>query len=85
MSRRVLRGKGKPFPYSGADADLPHAGGIVATPAGDVEDAVPYKSHRPHPFPPPAGEGAAHKGGRRGRTRRDRNVEMTAVVEGMRT
>ena len=34
---------------------------------------------RPHPFPPPAGEGAAHKGGRRGRTRRDRNVEMTAA------
>ncbi len=34
---------------------------------------------RPHPFPPPAGEGAAHKGGRRGRTWRDRNVEMTAT------
>ena len=33
---------------------------------------------RPHPFPPPAGEGAAHKGGR-GRTWRDRNVEMTAT------
>ena len=43
----------------------------------------PFRSvrpRRPHPFPPPAGEGAAHKGGRRGRTRRDRNVEMTAAV-----
>ena len=28
---------------------------------------------------PPAGEGAAHKGGRRARTRRDRDVEMTAA------
>ena len=35
---------------------------------------------RPHPVPPPAGEGAAHKGGRRGRTRRERNVEMTAAA-----
>ena len=41
---------------------------------------------RPHPFPPRVGagvldgpEGAAHKGGRRGRTWRDRNVEMTAT------
>ena len=37
------------------------------------------RPRRPHPFPPPAGEGAAHKGGRRGRTRRDRTVEMTAA------
>ena len=34
---------------------------------------------RPHPFPPPAGEGVAHKGDRRGRTWRDRDVEMTAA------
>ena len=35
---------------------------------------------RPHPFPSPAGEGAANRGGRRGRTRRDRDVKMTAAV-----
>ena len=38
------------------------------------------RPRRPHPFPPPAGEGVAHKGDRRGRTWRDRDVEMTATV-----
>ena len=53
MSDRVLRGKGKPFPCNETAANLP---GFFGHP------------RRTHPFPPPAGEGAAHKGGRRGRT-----------------
>ena len=48
--------------------------------SGHGLDAEPYKTKRPLPFPPPAGEGVAHKGDRRGRTWRDRDVEMNATV-----
>ena len=47
--------------------------------SGHGLDADPYKTKRPLPVPPPAGEGVAHKGDRRGRTWRDRNAEMNAT------
>ena len=51
---------------------------VFGAAAGAVGTPAPTRC--PLPFPPPAGEGAAHKGGRRGRTWRDLAVEMTAAV-----
>ena len=74
MSNHVLRGKGKPFPYNETSLDAPD----MAVAQRFICPRVSCK--RPPPFPPPAGEGVAHKGDRRGRTWRDRDVKMTATV-----
>ena len=76
-------------PYSGAYADSPERVPCrgCCCPERRGRRSLPrvcefaVGSKRPPPFPPPAGEGVAHKGDRRGRTWRDRDVEMTATVE----
>ena len=49
MSYRMLRGKGKPFPYREVYTNSPKMGVILGTSARNAGDGVPYRGYANSP------------------------------------
>ena len=62
VSARMLRGKGKPFPYNEMLRIRRMWCLVFGVAAGVVEDADPYKTPSPFPSPARGRKGEAHSG-----------------------